>query len=294
MRWSGIVIVLVLFVIALYKDQGKKSRSHTHVQPLSDTNTGAVAPAAPEGAPQATDNGNLLLGNPSEAGTAPNNFLLQKPQYDLSYNRDKGGPNWVSWHLDEQDLGDTDRGTFRPDLLLPASWRIMPKDYRESGYDRGHMCPSGDRTASREDNDATFCMSNMLPQAAALNRHLWEKLESAARDRVRGGQELYQIAGGIGSAGTLANGKINVPAKCWKVIVALPVGNDDLTRIDAKTTVISVEMPNEDTQTIDEADWPAYTVSLKQIEADTGLKLLSAVPASVKNSLSEQIYHNAN
>ena len=44
----------------------------------------------------------LTLGNPSNATGSvnnPTNFLMLKSQYALSYNRDRGEPNWVSWHL---------------------------------------------------------------------------------------------------------------------------------------------------------------------------------------------------
>lgn len=43
----------------------------------------------------------LTLGNPSGAtpdANQPTNYLLSKPQYALSYHRDRGIPTWVSWH----------------------------------------------------------------------------------------------------------------------------------------------------------------------------------------------------
>jgi hypothetical protein len=69
--------------------------------------------------------------------------------------------------------------TLRPDTSLPAGFLLArPNDYRNSGYDKGHLCPAADRSASREDMDATFLMTNIAPQAPALNRGPWEKLES--------------------------------------------------------------------------------------------------------------------
>ena len=151
---------------------------------------------------QNSGEGNLLLGNPSNAGRDTNNFLLDRAPYTLSYNRDNGGPNWVSWHTDASNLGDLDRSdNFAPDPDLPPDMQIRPTDYRGSSYDPGHLCPSGDRTASRDENSATFYMSNMLPQAAALNRHVWADLENYLREQIRAGNEVYEIAGGAGSAG---------------------------------------------------------------------------------------------
>ena len=94
---------------------------------------------------------NLLLGNPSQATTSinnPDNYLMIKPQYVLSYNRSKGTANWVSWQLNKSWFGDAPRqDNFRPDNTLPEGWeRIKPTAYNAFGYDRGHIAPSADRT----------------------------------------------------------------------------------------------------------------------------------------------------
>jgi endonuclease G len=90
-------------------------------------------------------------------------------------------------------------------------------------------------------------MSNMLPQAAALNQQVWADLENYSRSLVRSGaNELYTIAGGWGSAERIANGKVNVPSVCWKIILVLPQGDNDLQRINADTRVIAVSMPNRE------------------------------------------------
>ena len=84
---------------------------------------------------------------------------------------------------------------------------VRPNDYRGAGFDRGHLCPAGDRSVSREDMDATFLMSNMVPQAPDLNRITWEKLESYCRDQVRDGdQVLYITAGPAGRGGVGSDG----------------------------------------------------------------------------------------
>ena len=66
------------------------------------------------------------MGNPSNATTdvgVPLNYLMVKPQYALSYNRDNGESNWVSWHLDSSWLGSAARqNDFRNDTTLPAGW----------------------------------------------------------------------------------------------------------------------------------------------------------------------------
>jgi endonuclease G len=113
---------------------------------------------------------NLAMGNPSGAVTdvnSPSNYLIVKDQYALSYHRDRGTPNWVSWHLNKGWLGDAPRqDNFTSDNTLPAGWfRADAASYSGSGFDRGHNCPSADRTSSVTDNSATFLMTNMIPQA---------------------------------------------------------------------------------------------------------------------------------
>lgn len=235
--------------------------------------------------PRNADNSNLLLGMPAPASQNPENFLVERAQYALSYNSAEGGPNWVSWHLEAANLGDEPRGKFRPDPMLPDPWQIRPNDYRGSGYDRGHVCPSGDRTATEEDNDATFMMSNMLPQTAALNQHVWKDLEDYCRDLAKDGNELYIVAGGISSVKRIGRSKINVPAQCWKIALVLPEGDNDLSRIDANTRIIAVLMPNQENKQVEKAQWSQYATSVAQIEKATGYDFFPNVPVNVRRKL---------
>lgn len=234
---------------------------------------------------------NLALGNPSRATadvSNADNYLIERPQFAESYNRSKGGPNWVSWHLVESDLGDVERGTFHPDSGLPAGWyRVKPNDYTRSGYDRGHLCPSADRDSTPENVAAVFTMINILPQAGDNNRGPWEKLESHSRTLVRRGEKLFIIAGGYGSRGTIADGKVNVPANTWKVIVALPPrAADDIGSIDRNTHVIAVDMPNEDG--IKDNPWTQYQTTIRALERATGYDFLSNLPRNIQDALEEK------
>ena len=108
----------------------------------------------------ASANVHLKYGNPSNANLKDtNNYLLEKPQYALSYNCSEGIPNWVSWQLDRSWLGTVDRSDdFRPDSDLPnGCYAVLDNDYRGSGYDRGHMTPSGDRAAPA--SQTTQCLA---------------------------------------------------------------------------------------------------------------------------------------
>lgn len=241
--------------------------------------------------PDSFVNQNLLMGNPSDAAVdvnQPNNYLLVKDQYTSAYDRDRGIPNWTSWHLNSDSLGSTNRqNDFRPDDTLPEDWyQVTPEDYRGSGYDRGHMTPSGDRTSSREDNSATFLMTNMIPQASKNNQQTWANLENYCRELVGQGNELYIISGGQGTKEYIANGKVAVPKYTWKTILVQPGGTADLSRVTAETRVISVYIPNDNSVV---ADWRNYTVSADYVEQQTGLDFFSNVSDEIENQIEARV-----
>lgn len=232
----------------------------------------------------------LALGNPSGAAAdpaQPTNFLIVRDQYALSYHRDRGIPNWVSWHLQAADLGDTPRysGDFFTDTALPVGWyRVTHADYTGSGYDRGHMTPSADRTASVADNEATFILTNVLPQAPENNRGLWAQLEDDARELVREGNELYIISGGSGQLGLLAGGRLAIPATVWKVILVLPAADgDDAARVTEQTRVIAVWVPND--ATVAGRPWDAYATTARCVEERTGLDFFAPVEDGVEAAI---------
>ena len=243
-----------------------------------------------------SSNINLAMGNPSGATTNtafPDNYLLEKPQYVMSYNRSRATSNWVSWYLSSSSRGSAPRqNDFRVDNTLPSGWyQVNENDYSGSGFDRGHMTPSADRTSTVADNSATFFMTNMIPQAPGNNQGPWEKLESYLRSQidVNGGQEMYIIAGSYGvggtgssgSANTIAGGKVTVPAFTYKIAVILTNGTDDVNRVTTSTRVIAVIMPNIDSIRPD--DWRPYRVKVDDIEAITGYNYLSNVPVAIQN-----------
>jgi endonuclease G len=232
-------------------------------------------------------NTNAALGNPSGATgdvANANNYLIEREQYVLSYNRDGGIPNWVSWHLSAADFGDVERSEFQPDTTLPAGWyQVRPSDYTNSGYDRGHMAPSADRTVTVEDNEALFLMTNIVPQAPDNNQGPWVQLEEWCRDQARAGNELYITSGVNGTREVLPKGDVRVPESVWKVVVVLPEGEDDLRRVDGQTEIIAIDMPNR--QGIRNTDWQDYLVSVDQIEQITGYDFLVNIDPATQAQL---------
>ncbi len=244
-----------------------------------------------------TSSVHLTMGNPSNAGASFSNLLLSKSQYAVSYNCYRGTPNWVSWQLNTSWLGSAPRqDDFRADTTLPSGcYQVTSSDYTGSGFDRGHMTPSADRTNTVTNNSATFLMTNIIPQSPDNNQGPWAVLENYSRDLVSQNQELYIISGSYGTGGTgsngtkttIANGNVTVPARTWKVIVVLNSSNSGASSVTTNTRVIAVNMPN--TQGIRNADWKNYRVSVDSIEANTGYNLLSNVSSSVQSTIEARV-----
>jgi endonuclease G, mitochondrial len=138
---------------------------------------------------QDTPNRNIRFGMPSPAkadNAQREDYLIERPQYVLSYNAKTRTPNWVSWCLHKDDIGKSKRGAFEPDPLLPNGFpKVTTQAYIGSGFDRGHMCPAQDRSSRQEDMDATFYLTNVVPQSPDSNQYGWERLESYCRTLAR-------------------------------------------------------------------------------------------------------------
>ena len=233
------------------------------------------------------------LGNPSSAtavATATTNYLIARPQYALSYNNTTREPNWVSWNLTTADVGTSGRSAnFFQDTTLPAGfYQVLTTDYSGSGYDRGHMCPSGDRTITDADNEATFFMTNMIPQAPDNNQGVWANFESECRSIAAAGNEVLIISGPSGYAGaTIASG-VAIAGYTWKIAVVVPVGSGTaVSRITSATRVIAIKIPN--IAGVRSTPWQNYITTAGQIETDTGYTFFTELPASVATALRAKI-----
>jgi DNA/RNA endonuclease G (NUC1) len=249
--------------------------------------------------PVTNDNDHMYFGNPSNAEflvDSVNNYLMRKDYYALSYSRDRGTPNWVSWHLFSNDIGSTPRqDDFREDNTLPAGWyRVQDVSYTSSGFDRGHNTPSADRTSTVAANSATFLMTNMIPQAQYNNQIVWAGMEDSLRRLVSQGNELYVIMGSYGMGGTgnggykttIDGGRVTVPANIWKIAIVIPNGNGDSARVTTSTRVIAVNVPNNNSLF---SSWKNYRTSVDAIEAATGYDLISRLPALLQATLEASI-----
>lgn len=271
------------------------------------------------------ENSPLYWGNPSDANNSldysdeliaelvSQNYLMEKPQFTISYNNESLNPNWVAWHLGISDLGEADRSdSFRPDTELPEGWYAVRKnDYKFTyyGFDRGHICPSADRTATKEDNNMTFLMTNMVPQSPDNNRIVWVALEKFEREQVLQGKEAYIFAGPYGRGGTGDKGyfeeipiktkdgtelAITVPSHTWKIILFMPEGENDFERAvtEGLCEILAVNVPNEK-GCGKNGSWQQYICSVNYIEEITGYDFFELLPDDVEEEIESRVMGEA-
>lgn len=157
---------------------------------------------------------------------------------------------------------------FHPEYALTSDDRAELADYARSGFDRGHMTPSGDMPDPVAQQQS-FSLANIVPQTAQLNRGVWERIESIVRTVVKRTGEAYVVTGPAFQGANLQQigGRVLVPTSTWKAIY-VPATGDAGAWSCTNTTV------------------PACTVlSVADLAAQTGLDPFPGLSQSVKATL---------
>jgi endonuclease G len=229
-------------------------------------------------------------------GSPVDDYLLVHAEFAESYNRYLNAPNWVSYRTTGSDFGPVERyeGDFYADTSLPADFvQLAHADMYGSGFDRGHMLRSEERTQTAERNFATFVMTNVLPQHADLNRGPWFDFELYVQRRVESASapmDAYEIAGPVWPAecahhvprmvgdgcrdvgqGTDPAHHIAVPEATFKIVVFVPRGT--ALAATAEPEIVAVLMPN--ISGIKEVRWWTYRSNVEEIEQRTGYDFLA-------------------
>lgn len=164
--------------------------------------------------------------NRLELAATPSSLPSQIKDYagfTVSFNADNHTPNWVGWELlGTETEGDVPRGKkFWKDETLEGC--PDTRDYTNSGYDRGHMCPAADNKLNMEMMEDCFVMANICPQDHALNNGAWKTLEKkeclwAQRDSC-----IVIVAGPIYTGSDrqrIGDEGVRVPSAFFKVMAA--------------------------------------------------------------------------
>lgn len=152
--------------------------------------------------------------------------VLTRAGYTVSYNPTTKQPNWVAWRLTAaHTTGKYQRGgiKFQEDLEVEAP-RATDADYRSSGYDRGHMCPSGDNKWSQKAQEQSFLFTNICPQIHGLNAGDWNEMEGQCRKWAKKYGEIYIVCGPVfynQRHKRIGKNKIPVPEAFYKVVLCM-------------------------------------------------------------------------
>ncbi len=116
--------------------------------------------------------------------------------YSLCYDTERHVAGWVAYPLHTVYRGSASRSDdfgYDPKIPFEDQPNLAAGSYR-GYYDRGHQCPSADRTANDELNHQTFYASNMTPQIGSLNQRFWADIEASVR-RNMCSDTLYVVTG---------------------------------------------------------------------------------------------------
>ena len=207
--------------------------------------------------------------------TSTTGDIVQHDFYTLSYSEQHEQAEWVAYELKKEQLSYTNhkRPYFIDDPEVDsgsADW----KNYIRSGYDRGHLCPAGDRRFSKAAFNETFYTSNVTPQKNDFNAGVWNRLEQKTRYWARKYDGLYVITGGVltDDLNTIGKEDVSVPEYFYKILI-------DNSRGEYKA--IAFLMPHEES---DEA-LNTFVVSIDEVEKRTGIDFFSKLPDDIESKL---------
>ena len=187
--------------------------------------------------------------------------IIYHDYYTLSYNEKYEQAEWVAYELKLEYLvkNKFKRPLFIKDpkvITSSADWR----NYKKSGYDKGHLCPAADMDFSKVAFKETFFTSNISPQLHVFNNGVWKRLEEKVRYWAHKYDGIYVVTGGVlnTSLRTIGKEKVAVPKYFYKILM------DDT---NGKYRMIAFMIPNE------KSDKPLYSfvVSVDSVEKITGI-----------------------
>jgi endonuclease G len=225
----------------------------------------------------------LLPENPGLPTGAENGQIVDHDYFTLSYNEAHEQANWVMYKLPAsyvsgESVERLDNFRIDPEITTGSA---RPDDYKQSGYDRGHLLPAADMGWSPEAMSLTFLMSNMSPQEPSFNRGIWKKLEVQVREWAIEDGLIYVVTGPVLEDGLPEIGAdhVSIPKYYYKVIL-------DYQEPEIKG--IGFVMANQKSK----LDIYQFTVSIDSVEKLTGLDFFPALPDELEQEIESTLYLN--
>ena len=205
--------------------------------------------------------------------TSTTGAIYSHSSYSFSYSENHEQSEWVAYVLEKNDLTNLNfqRPFFEQDPLVEtasADWR----NYKNSGYDKGHLCPAADRKSSFSDYNETFFTSNISPQKHDFNSGVWNRLEEKVRYWALKYDGLYVVTGGVlnDNLKSIGKEKVSVPKYFYKVL---------LTKDGSR--MIGFLVPHQ------KSNQPIYefTATVDDIEKMTGIDFFPKLSDTIENEL---------
>jgi endonuclease G len=215
--------------------------------------------------------------------TSTTNQIVKHDYYSLSYNEKYEQAEWVAYELKKSYVRSSnfDRPYFIEDpkvITRSADWR----NYKKSGYDKGHLCPAGDMEFAINAYNDTFFTSNISPQIHDFNGGVWNRLEQKVRYWATKYDGVYVITAGVlqPNLKTIGQEKVLVPNYFYKIL---------LDNSNGQYKMIAFLVPNE------KSDKPLYSfvVSVDSIEKMTGIDFFPKLENKTENSLEKSSDYKA-
>jgi endonuclease G len=207
--------------------------------------------------------------------TSTTGQIVHHNYYSLSYNEPFEQAEWVAYSLTSDQIVSTDfkRPYFEKDSKVKTK-SAHYKNYSNSGYDKGHLCPAADRRFSKFAHDETFLTSNISPQNHQFNSGIWNRLEQKTRYWATKYKSLYVVTGGVLSSDlkTIGSEKVGVPNYFYKII---------LDYHEPEIKAIAFLMPHEDS----EQGLYQFVTSIDKIEELTGIDFFPEIEDGLENKL---------
>ena len=221
--------------------------------------------------------------------------------YSVEWDNEKIANRWTCYQLHEgNSLSQTDRhDDFKADPEVAVSAELA--DYKNSGFSRGHLCPSADRQCSKEQNKQTFFLTNMQPQYQKHNGGLWSNLETLVRNYATNDSytdahcdTLYivkaaTITDKVNIDGTEVEGvyaqkcndRLLVPKYFYMALLHYNKATDTYHAIAFWTLHEDASDTNK--------NYATYAISIDELETRTGIDFFCNLPDEIENAVESQV-----
>ena len=215
---------------------------------------------------------------------APNSIVLEHDCITIGYDIEAKQATWVAYTLKKSDLeGSAKRkNNFKTDPKLSEALSANDEDYYKSGFDRGHLAPAADMTASQECMDQSFYYSNISPQLPGHNRGVWKRLESEVRNWAAQYDSVVIVTGAIVDKENderLGDSKVCIPKFYYKALL-IKKG----TELYTIGFVVANASSKEEMRT--------FSVTINELEDQTGLDFFPTISKKEEAQIESKIDYN--